>query len=68
MDSGTGQTTESTNAHQIVSLCMAEDLEACLTIVVGTNNGCFLLGSNLVDTNALVPFVDVSTTPAFIND
>ena len=62
MDSGTGQTMESTNAHQTVSLCMAEDLEACLTIVLGTNSGCFLLDSDLVDISAPVLSVDVSIT------
>ena len=61
MDSGTGQTMGRANVTLTVSLSMAEDLLVFPTIVLGTNNGCFLLASDLVDSSAQVDSADVST-------
>ena len=62
MDSGTGQTMERANATPTVSNYLAEDQLVCPIIVLGTNSGCFLLDSDLVDISAPVLSVDVSIT------
>ena len=56
-----------TDVHLTVSNSMAVDLQACLTIVVGTSSGCFLLDSDLVGISAPEHSVDVSTTTLMEN-